>query len=696
MSKALSDALMLYGTDEPITPMQICIAGPLSAQFDQGALRYVRVNGVEAIRNIAFVVRDKDWGTCSPEISKLQIESSSNGFSISYDAACKNNGEEIRYQATITGQADGRLSFIVDYEPTTDFETNRTGFVVLHPLEGIAGCPVSVEHVDGSIVESEFPALVDPVQPFKNIRALTHTVEYGVSVCCRMTGDAYEMEDHRQWNDASYKTYVRPLADPRPYRLAAGQAQQQSVSLTVIDSRKDASPARDIGVSTTIQEDITTQAPGIATPATKPVLTSRSTDNDAAAIAIDDVSNCIISIDTSQSAGVMPRIGLGLEPRHNDSALTHQALLCKLGIQQLVVWHELDKHNVDELEQAVLLGQSTGAKLVLHAVIPDKDYQAEVTELASQCSDAGMSLEAISVTPVKYLQSITPGASWPDVTSLNELYGSVRAAFPGVRVGGGMLSFFPELNRHRPPLEHIDYVTHASNTITHASDDVTVTENLQAIPFIARTCRSFSADKPYEIGPSSIGMRFNPYGSKTIDNPDNTRVAMTRAEPRHRGLFNAAWTVGYAANFARQRVDCINLHAPTGEFGVIYQAGDWLQPGFDNSNKRVYPVFHIIAGLAQACGKPQLQSHSSMSREVAVIAYQDGAKCVIWLSNLTHQDQQVVVKGLSDTTGNVAELSLTTFQQHTEQPDGMKNIPGQSIDTVLLTPYAVLRITTSI
>ena len=37
-----------------------------------------------------------------------------------------------------------------------------------------------------------------------------------------MEGDTFEMEDQRNWTDASYKTYVRPLALPWPYTLAGG------------------------------------------------------------------------------------------------------------------------------------------------------------------------------------------------------------------------------------------------------------------------------------------------------------------------------------------------------------------------------------------------------------------------------------------------------------------------------------------
>ena len=47
---------------------------------------------------------------------------------------------------------------------------------------------------------------------------------------CRMEGDAFEMEDQRNWIDASYKTYVRPLALPWPYTIATGRAVQRSAS----------------------------------------------------------------------------------------------------------------------------------------------------------------------------------------------------------------------------------------------------------------------------------------------------------------------------------------------------------------------------------------------------------------------------------------------------------------------------------
>jgi hypothetical protein len=84
------------------------------------------------------------------------------------------------------------------------------------------------------IVErAAFPERIEPAQPFFDIRAISHQVAPGVTATCRMEGDAFEMEDQRNWSDASYKTYVRPLALPWPYTLPAGESVRQTITLTL-------------------------------------------------------------------------------------------------------------------------------------------------------------------------------------------------------------------------------------------------------------------------------------------------------------------------------------------------------------------------------------------------------------------------------------------------------------------------------
>src|SRR3546814_4656990 len=54
-----------------------------------------------------------------------------------------------------------------------------------------------------------------------------------LSVDIRFEGDVFEMEDQRNWSDASFKTYCRPLALPRPFVLERGQSVDQSIVIRI-------------------------------------------------------------------------------------------------------------------------------------------------------------------------------------------------------------------------------------------------------------------------------------------------------------------------------------------------------------------------------------------------------------------------------------------------------------------------------
>ena len=640
-------AIKLFGTEEPVVPMRTLRAGPLTAEFDQGALRFIKIGGKEAIRNIAFVVRDKDWGTYNPAISNLEVSQSDQGFTVSFDAICKDDTQEFHYSANITGDQNGTLTFSGTGKAITDFVTNRTGFVVLHPVVGISGFPVEIEQVDGRSVVSEFPELVDPIQPFKDIRALTHAVAPGIKVTCKMEGETFEMEDHRQWNDASYKTYVRPIGLPWPFTIGAGDTTEQSVTLTING---------DVSVA------------------------SQGADNQT-----------VITVG-NQVVGTMPKIGLGLEPQHTKAALERSATVKSIAPQWLVCWHDLRaNHGTEELRAAKALGASLNAELILEAVLPCEDYEKEMAAIAAQARGAEITFEAVSFSPAEYLKSIMPGTRWPDVPPLADLYDCARRAFPGVTLGGGMHAFFPELNRHRPPTDHLDYVSHTSNTITHACDDITVTENLEALPFVIKTCRSFAAGKPYRVGPSAIGMRFNPYGSRTMDNPNNQRIAMARMEPRQRGLVNAAWTIGYVAHMARGDVDAVTLQAPVGEFGLVYHPMEWEQPWFDDANAEVYPAYHCVAGLAAAAGAKRLLATSSNSHDVECVAFRQNGKTILWIANLSGREQRITVNGLPVDQSSVKTLDAETFEQCVRSVGGFDETASpQSSAQLSLSAYAVV------
>ena len=168
-----------------------------------------------------------------------------------------------------------------------------------------------------------------------------------------------------------------------------------------------------------------------------------------------------------------------------------------------------------------------------------------------------------------------------------------------------MLSTFTELNRKRPKAALFDFITHATCSIVHASDDRSVMETLETLPAIIASTRAMIGEKPYRIGPSAIAARMNPYSKGVLDNPSNRRVCLTNYDPRQRGLFNAAWTLGYLAACAYGGVTSVAIGALVGPLGFVHHhAAGHSRPYFDSIDGiALYPAFHVMADLARGVGR---------------------------------------------------------------------------------------------
>jgi hypothetical protein len=649
--------IQLYGTEVPDVQGQTLRAGELSVVFENGALRYIRLGQTEVLRAIAFLVRDENWGTYAPAIDNLKIDQSESGFTVSYKATCSSANASIEYETQIIGKADGSLVFEAQAMPKADFLTNRTGFVVLHPLKGVAGCPLKVKHVDGRQVDSQFPAIIDPDCPFREIRSLTHEVSPGVWATCRMEGYAFEMEDHRNWTDASFKTYVRPLAEPWPYTMPAGEGFSQKVSLA-FEGKLDSA-------------------------------TGSAVAN----------SNLTVSIG-SELGAQMPLIGLGVPEEEAQHSLQLASLIQQAGPQLLVC--QIDGRKSDGSAVATAyqqLGESIGADVVLEIIIPGAPGSdspvKELAPIAKAVHEAGLKPSAVCVSPAPHMKSVPPGSTWPPCSTYEDIYRVTRQAFSGVQLGGGMISYFTELNRNRPPLEFLDYITHTTCPIVHAADDVSMMETLEALEFVIESTKHFSQGKAYRVGPSAIPSRDNPYGKATSENPDNGRVCLAKMDPRQRGLIGASWALGYIAAFAKANLEAVTIGAPTGPAGIIARKTDYPQPYFDDLDRTgLYPIYHIISGLAAAQGATILDTTSSDPAVLTVLGYQQKAQTTLWLGNKSSNSIEV---SLTDcpATARLVLLDSGSFTDLTTNPAYLdksgKSLPNKG--SLTLGPYAVARIT---
>jgi hypothetical protein len=591
------------GTRQKVAKPVFLIAGPLTVDFVAGGLRAIRYEGHEVLRAIAYIVRDQSWGTYDPDISECVVEKSKDAFTVTYQASCvsADASQTLSYQARITGDGRGHLTFEVTAEPLTPFLTARCGFAVLHPINGVAGHEATIEHVDGSREQARFPDLISPAQPFKEIRAIQHRVTAGITARCVLNGDAFEMEDQRNWSDASFKTYVRPLALPWPYVLEPGVINRQSVELE-------------------ISQDPNTR-PGPA-PGAKSA----------------------VRLTVGEADGIFPGIGVSVYPELISQALGHPDLLNFLRPQLLLFHFDPGKghgHNdvLGYAQVAAGLGAVADSQLFLELVLPAKQsMRKELSAVAEMVAAAGLQLSGILVSPAVDRQGTLPGSPWPACPPLEEIYQAARDAFPGLAIGGGSLSYFTELNRKRPPVELLDFVSHTTCPIVHAADDISVMESLEALPHIVRSTRAFiGRDKAYNIGPSTIGMRHNPYGARVTENPKNKRVTMTDRDPRQSSLFAAAWMIGYVAATAEAHLQSLTVGSLSDRLG--------LASAPVGGERVLHPAFHAAQGLAKMSGNKRYRCSSSRPGCVSAVAGVDREGCpLVWLANLTARKQEAVVE----------------------------------------------------
>ena len=651
-----SPLIKATGTQELDVKGQILTAGPMSVELDNGNLRYIRLNGVEVLRVVAFLVRDENWGTYAPVLRDLSVQQHADRFVVSYKATCQRGAQTLDYEARIEGHADGSLNFHGVATPQTDFLTARTGFVVLHPLEGVVDKPLKVEHVDGTVTDSRFPAHVNPDCPFRNVRALSHEALPGVWLRCEMLGDAFEMEDHRNWTDASFKTYVRPLSRPWPYTLPAGEAVEQSIRLS-----------------------LTGTLPKPASTGAKPTSPRVS-----------------LGAVTSQR---MPPVGLGMPAEEAPHALAKATLLKGLAPRFLVCHFDPRQHHGQALlKQYAQLSAQLHAPVTLEVVVQSLEgFAQELMQVASDCKAVGLAPDHVSVCPVGHLKSVLPGGTYPPAPDLEALYAAARKAFPAAALGGGMFSFFTELNRKRPPAQALDFITNTTCPIVHAADDRSVMETLEALPWQIQTAKHFSGGKPHHVGPSGIGARDNPHGATFADNPHNGRVCLAKMDPRQRGLFSAAWTLGYVATLVAAGVAHISMAAPTGPLGVMYRRDEHqAQPWFDDlpagaAAHTVYPVYHTLASLNCASGHPLLAVNNSHPQHISTLAWKDRDGHRLLMANLTSETCHIDLQGFHQ-GATVGRLNAHSFVQATTNPQHFRQVSEwlSPLNSLELSAYEVV------
>lgn len=217
--------------DRPPEPDDVVVVGPWRFVLRGTEIADVSHRGVTVLRAIRFVTRDHDWRTADDTVLRRSVEVHDGVPSahVRIEATSGYDGVPVLQYALDVSIDGGTVMLDATATTSVAFRRNRIGLVVLHPPT-VAGTPFTVRHGFGPATEQVFPTWIAPHQPATDVVGYTWTVD-GIDAELHLSGDGFEMEDQRNWTDASFKTYSTPLSEPFPVALDAGTAIHQSVAV---------------------------------------------------------------------------------------------------------------------------------------------------------------------------------------------------------------------------------------------------------------------------------------------------------------------------------------------------------------------------------------------------------------------------------------------------------------------------------
>lgn len=651
----LPRSVLYYGKDEPLPEGTHLRAGPLSTIFEAGDLRYIRLGDDEILRRVYVAIRDHNWDTILPQLSNVHIEREGDRFRITYNVENNSADVNFRWRGTITGDADGTITFSMDGEARSTFRRNRIGFCVLHPMS-CAGVPCHIEKVDGTVEESAYPItiapqhLIDgeikPVTPFNNMRAVKYEVTPGVEAEVRFEGEIFEMEDQRNWTDASYKTYGTPLSEPFPVEVPAGPKISQRITLTLKTQRESSASTQD------------------RTP--QPLTFAVSSANPQP----------------------IPRIGLGTASHGEPLNAGELERLKLLNLSHLRADIDLTETDYESaLRQATDEARALGVSLELALFLSDA--------AAAELPGFAEAVERVKPPTESYLifhkAEASTSAQWVDLA---------RRYLSNAKIGAGTNAYFTDLNRGRPPVDALDLVCYSINPQVHAFDNASLIETLEAQAITVESTRQFADRLPIAVTPVTLLARFNPNATGPEPEPAPGELP-TQVDVRQMSLFGAGWTLGSIKYLSESGASSATYYETTGWRGVMETAnGSPLPEKFRSIPGAVFPLYHILADVGELSGGEILPSKSSDTLKVEGIALRKDGKTRILLANLTPDSQQVKVHNLPETI-RVRRLDETNAHAAMTSPEAFCSSTGELVQTMdgtfelNLLPYAIAQVDTN-
>jgi hypothetical protein len=589
--------------------------------YENGAVRQVKSNGVEIVRMIYSALRDHNWATIEPVIEEEKIEEYEAGFLIKTRVKYRKADIDFESDYTITGNKN-RLDFEMTGEAKSSFKTNRVGFCVLHPIKECAGKTCSVIHPDGTSEMAVFPDLISPAQPMINIAGLEWEPAEKISAKLQFSGDIFEMEDQRNWTDASYKTYCRPLSLPFPFEIKKGERIQQKI---VLELRSEPQNKK--------AEDF-----------------------------------IIFKTDKSKRFK-LPDIGVGATSRNERLEHSEAEILKQMPFQHLRYEIKLfEKNRDEEIKRAI--DESSVLELPLFVVLYfSEDFYTELKFLQNKFQNKNVNVKFVLVVGKNHVTN--------DLI-FNQVFSELKYIFPDSKIGAGVNAYFAELNRKRPMPEKAEFISFAVCPQVHAFDSTTLVENLDAQKSAVDSAQQIFAEKPVFVSPVTLKQRFNVVA--TADEPEPQPDELPpQVDVRQNSVFAAQWLLGSLKFLSQSGAGLVTYFETVGWRGFIHgNFGTLVPEKFSARKGDIYPVFYLLKELegfnevafSESCTPLEVDGIFLNGRDM-----NGSQKTKLILANFSNHSKKVKISGVE-----TASFCTTLFSStQVDKENGYFEIPGNQI-----------------
>jgi hypothetical protein len=620
-------------------------------ELDGTTLRHIRYGALEIVESVAGSVRDLQWNTLPGVIVRSSLASGPTRFHATVETEHAYRGLDFRARTTVDGDQSGVVHYSFRGRAESEFRYMRIGLAIVHPIATHRDRRFVAHGADGEcrgiLPHDITPVRVDGEHELPLIAAFDRLVLDldGALATFTFEGDLFEMEDQRNWADASYKTFCTPLSKPVPFTARVGMRIEQSMRL-----------------------EVSPQSPPRRRPSQRVEL-------------------------SDEAMGRVPQLGYSVPVAHRLASRFPRRLLRLLHPAHIRA--ELDTGDPDwPTRLSVALAMTKALESALELCVVDRDrpvgLESVISQLAKTSIPAGSRLIVVpDPNSVEAQWTIGPA----DILRTRTMLANAGLRMDVVVGSDGS---FCEFNRDPGRAQSADGVAFPLCPTVHAADDDSLMGNLSVQGAIVAQAVRTASGMPVHVSPITLASRYGPYPT----GPDGWAEHPAGVDPRQTSLLGAVWTAGSLAQVSTGGAATATYFDTHGERGVAGGVSGRRPRAETRSGQAMaYPMFPVLMDVADRAEDTLMRTDLADEARLGALATRRGSSFRVMLANLQSSEQRMRLVGLTGRSVRLRVLDSASLDAATEHPTSFRRRHDHEPITraglhLVLPPYGVVWVET--